>query len=211
MRTLLALVVVAPLAHAEGEHGPMFGGAIVGTHGDEVDVVGAGGELAFWYGPLGLGLEGRHQWTVDDPEGPRLTTAGASLRVLAFAHVVPSLLDPRDVVELGLELHAIVEHGWWTAHEDARDATRYGLGAALRLRGATDDDRSNLLAESRVFVRVTNARAQESDIAARGVLDEPRDGVMVILGLGAMWGGGSSAYVSRLRRNDALDSEALLR
>jgi hypothetical protein len=209
MRALLAIatVFVAPIAHAEGEYGPMFGGAIIGTHGDDIDVAGGGAELAFWYGRLGLGLEGRHEWTIDDTEGPRLTTAGASLRVLAFAHVVPSLFDSKEVVELGIELHGIAEHGWT---DDARGTTRYGLGAALRLRGATDDERSNLLAESRLFVRMTKARNGEMDLAARGVLGESDEGVMVVVGLGASWGGGTPAYVARLRRHNALDSEALL-
>lgn len=212
MRALVAIVIVlaAPGAYAEGELGPMIGGAIVGAHGDEVDVAGAGVEMALWYGPIGIGIEGNRQWTLDDSEGPQVTTVTGSLRVLAFQHVVPSFLDPKEVVDLGIELHGIVERGWWTESERDRDGYRYGLGAALRLRGASDDDHSNLLAESRVFVRVTRARAADREIAARGVLEQT-EGTAVTIGLGAMWGGGRTEYVARLRRNSTLDAESIVR
>lgn len=210
-RALLAIVLAATAAGANGEHGPMFGGSIVAAHGDEVDVAGAGVEIVQWVGPIGVGVEGQRQWQVDDAEGPQLTSFAGSLRLLAFAHVMPSFLDPRDVVELGLELHGVVEQGWWSTGERANAHPNYGLGAALRLRGATDDDRSNLLAESRVFVRAMWTREDERDFAARGTLPAAREGVTVLIGLGALWGGGKRAYVDGLRRDPTLDADFLIR
>jgi hypothetical protein len=211
LRALLAIVLAGTAAHADGEHGPMFGGAVVGAHGDEVDVAGVGVEIVQWVGPIALAVEGQRQWIVDDSSGPQLTSVAGSLRLLAFAHVMPSFLDPRDVVELGLELHGIVEQGWWSTGERANATPQYGLGAALRLRGATDDDRSNLLAESRVFVRAMWTRDDERDIAARGTLPASRAGVTVMIGLGALWGGGKRAYVDGLRRDPTLDADFLIR
>lgn len=207
---VLAISLGAPAARADGELGPMFGGGIVATHGSDTDVAGVGAELVQWLGPIGLAAEASRQWTVDDAHGPQLGTLGASLRVLAFDHVVPSLFDAREVVELGIELQGVVERTW---RDDAngRDPVSYGLGLALRLRGATDDDRSNLLAESRLFVRVLRARSAEADVAARETMPAAvADGTSVILGLGAVWGGGQPAYVAGLRRRNALDAEWML-
>lgn len=204
---VLAIVLAAPSALAEGEYGPMFGGGILATHGD-ADVAGIGAEMVLWYGPVGVAAEASRQWTVDDVAGPRVGSISGSLRLLAFDQVVPSLLDSRDVVDLGIELHGIVERSWW---DDDRDVTHYGVGLALRLRGVNDDDRSNLLAESRVFVRVLRPRESEMDAIARETMPAARaDGIGVIIGLGALWGAGRAAYVARLRRNIALDSEWLV-
>src|SRR5687767_5706405 len=141
MRTLaLAIALATPVAaHAEGELGPMVGGGIVASHGDDHDVAGFGAELVLWYGPIGLGTEVSRQWSVEDVSGPRVTTLAASLRLLAFHHVVPSLLDSRDVVDLGIELQGIVERAWW---DEADSPLSYGFGVAVRLRGTNDDDRS---------------------------------------------------------------------
>jgi hypothetical protein len=211
LRALLAIVLAATGAHADGEHGPMFGGSIVAAHGDEVDVAGAGLEVVQWIGPIGLAVEGQRQWQVGDAKGPQLTSVAGSLRLLAFSHVMPSFLDAREVVELGLELHGIVEQGWWDTGERANAEPHYGFGAALRLRGATDDDRSNLLAESRVFVRALWTRDDEREIAARGTLPATREGVTVMIGLGALWGGGKRGYVDHLRRDPTLDADFLIR
>lgn len=202
----LAIVLAAPSAHAEGEYGPMFGGGIMATHGD-ADVAGIGAEMVLWYGPLGVAAEASRQWTVDDVAGPRVGSISGSLRLLAFDQVVPSLLDSRDVVDLGIELHGIVERSWW---DDERDLTQYGVGLALRLRGVNDDDRSNLLAESRVFVRVLRPRESEMAVARETMPAARADSIGVMIGLGALWGAGKAAYVERLRRNTALDSEWLV-
>jgi hypothetical protein len=211
LRALLAILLAATAAHANGEHGPMFGGALVGAHGDEVDVAGVGVEIVQWAGPIALAVEGQRHWQVDDSSAPQLTSVAGSLRLLAFSHVMPSFLDAREVVELGLELHGIVEQGWWSTGERANAQPQYGLGAALRLRGATDDDRSNLLAESRVFVRAMWTRDDERDIAARGTLPAERAGVTVMIGIGALWGGGKRGYVDGLRRDPTLDADFLVR
>ena len=209
---LLAIVCAAPIAAAEGELGPMFGGGIVATHGSERDVAGITGELVLWHGPIGIAAEGTRQWSVDGTGEPAVATLGASVRLLAFRHVVPSLLDAREVVDLGIELQGIVERSWWDAAAPDRDPVSYGLGVAVRLRGANDDDRTNLLAESRVFVRVLRARNSGMDIAARDTMpDRMTSGVGVVIGLGALFGGGQSAYVERLRRRTALDSEWMVR
>ena len=210
MKTALLVLLLAVPAHAEGELGPMIGGSIMASHGEETDVAGLGAELVLWYGRLGIAAEASRQWTVDDVNGPQGGTLSASLRVLAFDHIVPSLLDSLDVVDLGIELQGIVERAWWDK-AGTREPVSYGFGVAVRLRGANDDDRSNLLAESRVFVRVMRARESEMTIAAREAMPSMESpGVGVIIGLGALWGGGRSAYVARLRRDTTLDSEWLV-
>ena len=208
---LLAIVCAAPIAAAEGELGPMFGGGVVATHASERDIAGLTCELVLWHGPIGIAAEGSRQWCVDGGQ-PAVASLGASVRLLAFHHVVPSLLDSREVVDLGIELQGIVERSWWDDAAPDRDPVSYGLGIAVRLRGANDDDRTNLLAESRLFVRVLRSRSSEMMVAARDTTpDATSEGVAVVIGLGALFGGGQSAYVERLRRRTALDSEWLVR
>ena len=210
IRAALLVISAAAPANAEGELGPMFGGSIVASHGEDTDVAGFGAELVLWYGRLGVAAEASRQWTVDDAHGPQVGAVAASVRVLAFDQVVPSLLDSRDVVDLGIELQGIVERAWWN-EERASDPVSYGFGVAVRLRGANDDDRSNLLAESRLFVRVMRAHESDMSIAARDTMPSVETrGVGVIVGLGALWGPGRSAYVARLRRDPTLDSEWLV-
>jgi len=209
---LLAVVLGPVTARANGELGPMVGGSVVATHGgDETDVAGVGAEIAFWYGHIGIGAEASRQWTVGDVEGPHVGTVAGSLRLLAFDHIVPSLLDSREVVDLGIELHGIVERAWWDDLSNYRDS--YGFGIAVRLRGANDDDRSNLLAESRFFVRVMKTRHDDTmDIAARNTSSSSMTNeVGVIIGLGALFGGGQPAYVEQLRRRNSLDAESIVR
>jgi hypothetical protein len=209
---LLAVTLLPSLAAAEGELGPMFGGGIVATHGSERDIAGLNAELVLWYGRIGVAAEGARQWNVDGVNAPAVASLGASLRLLAFRNVVPSLLDSREVVDLGIELQGIVERAWWDEAAPDRDPVSYGVGIAVRLRGANDDDRSNLLAESRVFVRVMRSRSSGMDVAARDTMpDAMTEGVGVMIGLGAAFGGGQSAYVEQLRRRNALDSEWLVR
>jgi hypothetical protein len=207
---LLALVIAPAAARANGELGPMFGGSIVASHGDETDVAGVGAEMVLWYGRIGIAVEASRQWTVDAVEGPQVGSVSGSLRLLAFDHIVPSLLDSREVVDLGIELHGIVERAWWDDLSSHRDS--YGFGLAVRLRGASDDDRSNLLAESRLFVRVLRTRDDTMDLAARDTSPSMvASGVGVIIGLGAMFGGGQPAYVDQLRRRNTLDAESIVR
>ena len=207
---LLVLAMAAP-AYADGEHGPMFGGSIIATHDSDLDVAGAGVELAWWYGRVGVGAEAARMWSADGTSPVQVGTLAASLRVLALRYDVPSLLDSRESVELGLELQGIVERAWWTDAPTERGAVSYGLGLAFRVRGATDDDRSNLLAESRLFVRAMRASVPEMDVAARESMPARGSGVVVIVGLGVLFGGGEPAYVDHLRRRMELDSEWIVR
>jgi len=135
-------------------------------------------------------------WTTDH-NGSHGGVFGLSARLLAFDTLVASVVEPRDI-ELGIELHAIIERTWWS-EQDA--ATRYGFGVALRLRGDSDYDTS-LLAESRMFVRVMAApRVQEMWIArtATPPMDRDHSDVMVLVGVGAAFGRGDDGYLERLR------------
>jgi hypothetical protein len=201
MRTLLVLVAATGVASAEGEYGPMFGGSLVASHeADATELGGAGLELAVWRGRFGVALEGSHLREVAG-DSTFVTTFGASARVLVVQHLIPSLLEPRDV-ELGVEIQGIVERAWWEGMTRDREPFRYGLGVAIRLRGGSDD-LSNLLAESRLFVRVMASRSA-TDIGVSGstavampARDERELGVVV--GLGATFGGGDPVYVQRFR------------
>ena len=209
---LLALVLAPTVAAAEGEYGPMFGGSIIATHATETDVAGVGAELAFWYGHIGVAAEASRQWTVDEVEGPQTTAVAGSLRVLLFHHIVPSLIDSHELVDLGVELQGIAERTWWTDAPTAHEPVRYGFGVAVRLRGVNDDDRSTLLAESRVFIRFMKARESDADFAARETMPSPfTEGTSVIVGLGALFGGGQQAYVQQLKRRNTLDAESIVR
>ena len=210
---LLAVVLVPSAARANGESGPMFGGSIVATHGEEgeKDVAGVGAELALWWSRIGIAAEAAHQWAFDGVDGPEVSSVAGSLRVLAFHHVLPSILDGRERVDLGIELHGIAERAWWDDGSKHRDS--YGFGIAIRLRGTGDDDRSNLLAESRFFVRILETRSEDAmRITARGISPSSlTSGVGIIIGLGASFGGGQPAYVEQLRRRNGLDAEAIVR
>lgn len=192
---LVVLLLMTGVAGADGEQTPQFGGGVIGTRDAEAEIVGANLELAVWWGRFGLAVEGSRQWSID-PEDPRVTTLGASARVLLFRQLMPSLLEPRDV-ELGIELQGIVERSWWENVD--REPVAYGAGLAVRLRGGSDDF-SNLIAESRLFVRVMAARRTQAETIARDTMADPEDrGLSVVIGLGALFGGGEPKYVERFR------------
>ena len=197
---LLVLAASTASARAEGEYGPMFGGSLVAIHEPQaLELGGAGLELAMWHGRFGFALEGSHLREIAGAD-TWVTTFGASARVLVVQHLVPSLLEPRDV-ELGVELHGIVERAWWEGVAEPRQPLRYGLGVAIRLRGGSDD-LSNLLAESRLFVRVMASRSSNDELdLATGIMAPRPDGreLGVVVGLGATFGGGQPAYVQRFR------------
>jgi len=189
MRALALLVLCSPLvAHAEGESSPMVGGALVATKGADVEAGGVQLELALWHGRFGIAVEGSHQASLDGG-GTSISTLGGSLRVLLYSQLIPSLLDPREDVELGWELHGIVERAWI---EDADAATSYGGGLVVRLRGGTDF--SNVLAESRLFVRVLATPRSHSDVVARTTMEETDRTYAIVIGLGAVFGGGTPQY-----------------
>src|SRR5262245_55405029 len=129
MRTLaLVAVLLSPVvAHAEGEYGPMLGGAVIATH-DTSDAAGAGLELALWHDWIGVAAEAAFQKGLVVGGESQVASVGASARVLLFHQLMPSLLDARETVEAGIELQGILERVW----RDGDATTAYGLGLALR-------------------------------------------------------------------------------
>ena len=198
----LVLTAAADTA-ADGEKTPMLGGAVVGSWGPDprAGAVGVELEAAWWRGRFGLGVEGSMHWDIEGA-GARATVLGASARVRVLDALLPSLLEPRDV-ELGLELHGIVERTWWDGGLSAEDPTGYGLGLAIRLRGGAEQDfSSTLLAESRLFVRVLSSHRTADGVVARQVAPSPeREAreLTILVGIGAAFGGGEPGYVDRFR------------
>ena len=187
-------------AVAEGERTPMIGGALTYTDAPDRKTGFVGGELelAWWSGRLGLAIEAAANRGIDG-EKARNLAVGGSARVLVTSWLWPSLFDARDV-ELGVELHAIAARTWWSP-DDSADAV--GLGVALRMRGGSDWQFANLLAESRLFVRVMSSRDEVPEAIARaaGMTAEPsqRLGVTVLVGLGAAFGAGTPSYLEHFR------------
>ena len=149
LRTLACLAVVLGFSgsvQADGERTPMVGGSLLAARdGNRAALVGVALEATWWWGRIGLAAEGAQRADMTDAS-VRTGVLGASLRVLVADQLMPSLLEPRDV-ELGLELHGVVERDWSSRVDTGDDpANRYGLGLAARLRGGGDDD-SALLAE----------------------------------------------------------------
>ena len=199
---LLVAMTASGSAAAEGEYGPMFGGSLLATHEPGVtELGGAGLELAVWRGRLGVAIEGSHLRGIEG-DGTFVTTLGASARVLVVQQLIPSLLEPRDV-ELGVEVQAIAERAWWDGTSRDHDPLRYGFGFAIRMRGGSDD-LSNLLAESRLFVRVMASESSPTWVPGTGTVSlttTRSDGreLGVVIGLGATFGGGDPDYVQRFR------------
>lgn len=88
---------------------------------------------------------------------------------------------------------------------DARplpDVTRQGVGIALRLRGGGESDLWSRLAEARGFVRLLAAPMIEDPTLAR-ITTPPKDRdtgqVMIVVGLGAVFGTGDPGYLERFR------------
>jgi len=193
-------------AAAEGERSPMFGGAVTLTDAPDrkAELVGGELELAWWLGPIGVAIEAAARSGIEDDHARNLSVAG-SARVLVATWMSPSLFEPRDV-ELGVELHAIAERTWWS-RDDSADAL--GLGVAIRTRGGSDWEFSTLLAESRLSVRVMRSRDDGPDTIARAaapMAEQPeRQGLTVMVGLGAAFGAGTSRYLERFRLK-ALDA-----
>lgn len=175
----------------------MFGGGVLaGREADEQGVVGVGVEATYWWHRLGIAVECSRRWDVVSGE-PSSTTVTGGLRVLLADQLLGSAIEPRDV-ELGLELHGVVEHAWF---DDDRRATAYGGGLALRLRGGGDAFDSSLLAESRLFLRVMAAPARDPGIARTvdPTMPDRRSAMSVVVGLGAVWGSGERRYADKFR------------
>jgi hypothetical protein len=196
-----ALVSITPaIAHADGEATPMIGGAVVWSPTDQrpSGMVGVALEAAWWHGRVGFAVEGSAREYVDG-EHDRALTVGTSLRLRMFDSMYPSLMEPRDV-EVGIELQAIAER-WWERQGD--DGLHYGVGLALRVRGGADDG-STRIAESRFFVRVMAAPQladRDPTATARTTMPLPAETheLMLLLGIGASFGGGERRYVDRFR------------
>ena len=181
----------------------MFGGSVLAARdGSRAELVGVELEMAWWWRHLGLAIEGAQRRAISDDDGVGTTALGASARVLVYDQLMPSLLDPRDV-ELGIELHAVIERAWSSRIDSGQEEpVRYGFGIAARLRGGGDDG-SAVLAESRVFVRVLWPRGDTTSAIARGETPVPDQGreMLVIVGLGAAWGVGERHYAERFRQH----------
>lgn len=201
----LSLIVLglAGSAHADGERTPMFGGSVLAARdGSRAELLGVELEMAWWWRRIGLAFEGAQRRAIGDDDGIWTTALGASARVLVADQLMPSLLEPRDV-ELGIELHGVVERAWSSRVDGGEDpAIRYGFGIAARLRGGGDDG-SVLLAESRLFVRVLWARGDTTSAIARSEMPVPDHGseTLVLVGLGAAWGTGERHYAERFRQH----------
>jgi hypothetical protein len=196
----IVLLLAPASAVADGERTPMIGGSFVGAAAHEDALAGVELEAAWWQWRLGFSAEGSMMWSGDDASR-RVTVLGLSTRLLVFDTLIESLLEPRDV-ELGIELQGIVERAWWTSGSPEADATRYGVGVALRLRGGGEYDLSSLLAESRVFVRVMSARPPQQDAIARMVTppgERDTGQLTIMIGVGAAWGAGDPDYLERFR------------
>jgi hypothetical protein len=203
MRTHLAVAVMIAMsgsAAAEGERTPMLGGAVTLTDAQERrELLGGELELAWWAGRIGLAIEAAARRDIIDEDGRSVAVAG-SARLLVADWLWPSLFEPRDV-EAGVELQAIAERAWWS-RDDHADAL--GLGLALRVRGGSDWQPSELLAESRLFVRVMRSRGGAADAVARAaeptMVPAERGGTTVVVGLGVAFGVGTRHYLERFRR-----------
>jgi hypothetical protein len=202
--SLIVVLGVAGSAHAGGERSPMFGGSVVAARdGSRAELVGVELELAWWWRCVGFAVEGAQRRAIGgDDDGIGTTALAASARVLIVDQLTPSLVEPRDV-ELGIELHGVVERAWSSRTDTGEDPSiRYGLGIAARLRGGGEDGTA-LLAESRLFARVLWASGDTTSAIARGetpVVDRGRE-LLVIVGLGAAWGTGERRYTDRFRRH----------
>jgi hypothetical protein len=196
-RLALALLVLAPtVAAAEGERTPMIGGSVVGAAAHEDALGGVGLDMTWWAWRAGLSVEGTMLWRADS-SAERVAVVGVGLRLLAYDTLVESWLEPRNV-ELGIELQGIAERWLW--NDDWSTPTRYGIGVAVRLRGGSDYDLSSLLAESRVFLRVTKT-PQSAEAIGRtvGPAMTEHDPITIMIGVGASWGSGKPDYLDKFR------------
>jgi hypothetical protein len=199
-----ALLLVGGDAHADDDRTPMFGitgfGAEAARPAARVaDLAGGTFEVAWWHGRLGVAGEASATWQLDGGRASAVAVGG-SARLRVLERMVPSLMEPRDV-ELGLELQAIVERTWWSTDVGVDPMAR-GLGIALRFRGYVDPPGSDVIAESRFFVRVMSSQWSEPDAVPRGaapVHNDPGAALTVLVGIGASFGACSPAYMERFR------------
>jgi hypothetical protein len=188
------LMMVSGTAAAEGERSPMIGGGVLAARADEGGQVGVGLEATYWWHRIGIAVEGSRRWEVESGD-PASTTLTGGLRLLIADQLLGSIIEPRDL-ELGLEIHGVVEKSWFDV---GGDAVSYGGGAALRLRGGGDAFDSTLLAETRLFVRVMAPRERNLSERVVGELMTERTPLSIVVGLGAVWGSGERRYADKFR------------
>jgi hypothetical protein len=206
MRRLLVIAFSAtvslPNAFADGETSPMLGGSLIAGASSQPSDSMAGVELetVVWWRWLGIAVEGSARAPVEE-DAARTFVVGGSLRLRLVEFLVPSLFEPSDV-ELAVEAQGIVERTMWNGAITETEPYRRGFGIALRFRGSTEDYAPRLIAESRFFLRVLSWREEEDGFIAR-TMDPPAvtsGQYMVIIGVGAAFGGGDSTYLSQFRR-----------
>jgi hypothetical protein len=199
-----AVLLAAGDAHGDDDRNAMFGIAVFGAEAARpaaqvADLAGGTFDIAWWHGRLGLAGEASATWQVQGGAA-RALVLGGSVRLRVLERMVPSLMEPRDV-ELGIELQGIVERAWWDTGVGVDPVTR-GVGVALRLRGDADPPGSNVIAESRLFVRVLSSRWSEPAAVPRVSSPVAHDGapaLTILIGIGASFGSCSPGYMDRFR------------
>lgn len=189
-----AVLLMSGTAAAEGERSPMIGGGVLAARTDAQGQVGVGLEATYWFHRVGIAVEGSRRWEVESGD-PASATLTGGIRFLIADQLLGSIIEPRDL-ELGLEIHGVVEKSWFDV---GGDAVAYGGGAALRLRGGGDAFDSTLLAETRLFVRVMAPRERNLSERVVGEVMTERTPLSIIVGLGAVWGSGERRYADKFR------------
>jgi hypothetical protein len=195
--------VAIPSARADGETSPMLGGSLLAGASTEPSesMAGVALETAVWWHWVGLAVEASARAPVEQ-DAARSIVVGGSARLRVVQMLVPSLFEPSDV-ELAVELQGIVERTVWDGALTENEPYRRGIGIALRFRGSTEDYAPRLIAESRFFLRVMSWREPDAGMLARTTMPMTTTGeVMVLLGVGAAFGGGDPTYLRQFRRRD---------
>ena len=197
----LSATVSIPSAHADGETSPMLGGSLLaGASTQESEsMAGVALETALWWRWIGVAVEGSARAPVEQ-DAKKSLVVGGSLRLRVIQMLVPSLFELSDV-ELAVELQGIVERTVWDGALTEHEPYRRGIGVALRFRGSTEDYAPRLIAESRFFLRVMSWREPEAGLLARTTMPTTTTNeLMVMVGVGAAFGGGDARYLRQFRR-----------
>jgi hypothetical protein len=200
----LSTAVAIPSAHADGETSPMLGGSLLAGASTQPSesMAGVALETAVWWHWVGAAIEASARAPVEQ-DAARSIVVGGSARLRVVQMLVPSLFEPSDV-ELAVELQGIVERTVWDGALSEHEPYRRGIGIALRFRGSTEDYAPRLIAESRFFLRVMSWQQPDAGMLARTTtMPTPTTSeVMVVLGVGAAFGGGDPTYLRQFRRRD---------
>jgi len=195
--------IAIPHAAADGETSPLLGGSVIGTASTNSPASAAGIQIeaAVWAHWFGIAAEvSANTWSGEVDDASKTVVVGGSVRFRVLQYTISSLLEPSDV-ELGVELQGILEKTVWTTDSmPTHEPYHRGLGLAIRLRGSTDDE--SLIAESRLFIRVLSWKQDDAPFAARTTQPPSADDqdYMVLVGIGAAFGGGERSYLRKFRR-----------